>query len=133
MARAGARRGDPRGRVVAPEPGGLRVEAVDEDPVGAKVGYVDPAGAVEMDAVGVSPPLAALIRPRALVLDDGDDRAERAVGANRQAGDGAGAVVGDDEGAAAPSSDGASPAARGTISAASADPSPRAASVPTQA
>ena len=103
VAGAGARghaTGLGRGRL---ERAGGRVERVDEDVVGPEVGHGDETvRGVRIDTVGMGAGLATLVRARALVLQEGARGADRTIGLERQAGDGARAVVGREEELARP-------------------------------
>jgi hypothetical protein len=76
VARAGAgRRYRSRCRIRV-QAGAGRIEAMDENTVGAQIRHMNPAGAVEMNAVGMGPLLTPLVGAGALVEDDGDGWAE---------------------------------------------------------
>src|SRR5262245_11806801 len=94
LTRARSGRDRRRWRVVWRERALVRVEAVDEDLVEAKIcrkGEV--VGGIEVDRVPVRPLLPARVGALALVLDEAARLAELAVLANRQAGNTAAAVV----------------------------------------
>ena len=88
MARARARRHAAGLRVVLGQGTLGRVEAVDEDVIGAEVWHIDEAvGGIGIDAMRMRAGLAGLVRTRTFVLEGTAGGAERTVGLEREAGD----------------------------------------------